>query len=127
MRFAKLAVVAALAAVLRPTGAAGQEQPQAGTFLSASIDHRLVVTRAEQRATLTGAPQVRLRADGWNLYGAVDYMARGIIPGAVIGAVVGGVRAEDGLTATGDVMMGAVMGMAVGMAAGVVVYTIMVL
>jgi uncharacterized protein YcfJ len=125
MRFVKLAVLAALAIMLRPAGAAGQEGVPAGIALSAPIDQRLLVSEAQQRATLVGARQrVPLRADGWNLYEAVDYMAWGMLAGGVVGLVVGGATARKDLTGPAGIIMGGIMGIGVGGGAGVALYTV---
>lgn len=125
MRFTKLAVVAALAVALNPAGAAAQERAPAGTVLSAPIDHRLLVSDAQQRATLAGARQrAELRADDWNLYGLMEYMASGIVPGFVIGSVVGGVTSDGGLDAMAGVLAGGIFGIGIGMGVGGIVYTV---
>jgi hypothetical protein len=125
MRSTRIAIVAALAVALRPAGAAGQERAPAGTVLSARIDHRLLVSEGRERATLAGADQrVALRDDGWNLYGAVDYMMWGMLAGGVVGLVVGAASARNDLTGPAGIIMGVIPGIGIGGAAGVVVYTV---
>jgi hypothetical protein len=125
MRFMKFASMAVLAIVLRPAGAAGQGWASAGIALAAPIDHRLLVSEAQQRATLAGARQgVELRDDSWNLYGMVEHMAGGIMPGLAIVTIVGAATAEDGLDGMTSVLTGAVFGVGIGMGVGGILYTV---
>jgi hypothetical protein len=119
-----------LAVPLRPARAAGQEAAPAAQRVAAMqprIDPRLLVAAEDRRAALDRTEQRRVDLEGWNLYDAMDYMAWGILPGAVIGALYAGATADAGLEGPGVIMMGAVMGTAVGMAAGGIIYSIRVL
>lgn len=125
MPLTKLAILAAMAIILRPVAAVGQQEVPAGTVLSAPMDHRLLVSEAQQRATLAGARQgVELRADNWDLYGLMESMAGGIVPGFVIGSIVGAATSEDGLDGMTGVLTGGILGIGIGMGVGGIVYTV---
>ncbi|HEV3051663.1 MAG TPA: hypothetical protein VGX50_15265, partial [Longimicrobium sp.] len=112
-----------MAIVLRPACAAGQERAPAVGML-VTIDHRLLVSEVQQRATLAGARQrVERPSEDWNLYGLMEHMAGGIVPGLVIGVIVGAATAEDGLDGMTSVLTGGILGMGIGMGVGGIVYT----
>jgi hypothetical protein len=128
MRFTKLAVLAALAIMLRPTGAAvrrGASRPCA-----VRADRSPVAgVGGPQRAVLACARQdVELRAEDWNLDGLMEGMAGGIVPGLVIGAIVGAATAEDGFDGMTGILTGGILGIGIGigigMGVGGIVYTV---
>jgi hypothetical protein len=132
MRFAKLAMVAALAVALRPGSALGQEpSPRQDTPAmmpttpAEPIDHRLLISASQRRATLAHVQGgTELRQDKWNLYGATEYMAWGMFPGFLIGMLVGGATSDGGLLVMADILGGGIIGGLVGGTAGIVYYTI---
>lgn len=131
MRILTVLGLTVLAVSLRPVGVAGQEAReatvQAAMAVEARIDPRLLVTTEERRVALDRAEWRRVDLEEWNLYGLMEYMAWGIVPGAVVGAVYAGATEEAGLMGPAVIVMGAIMGTGVGMAAGGVVYTIRML
>lgn len=129
MRFTKLAILAAMAAAVCSTSAAAQEVPAgqvlapAEPVLSAPIDHRLLVSPAEQRAMLR-ARGVADRPDDWNYFDAVEWMSWGLLGGMAAGMVVGGLMGSDGLMGIASIYGGMIYGGVAGGSAGLVVYTI---
>ena len=118
-----------LAASLRPERAVGQQASQAGVqgiAMQARIDPRLLVGPSQARATLAAANEsgAELRAEGWNLYGFFEYASWGILPGFLIGTVVGAATGGGGLEGMANVMFGGMVGVSAGMAAGGIVYTV---
>jgi hypothetical protein len=115
MRFTKVAILAAMAAAVCSTSAAAQEVPAAQVLaaarpvLSAPIDHRLVVSPAEQRATLR-AHGVADRAGDWNFFGAVEWMSWGLLGGMAVGMVVGALTAPDDLMGIASIFGGMIYG-----------------
>ena len=132
MRLLTMLGLIVLAASLRPERVVGQQAPQAagpavhGTAMEARIDPRLLVGASQARATLAAAKGsgAELRAEDWNLYGFFEYASWGIVPGFLIGTVVGAATSAGGLTAMADVLIGGMAGICAGAAAGGIVYTV---